>query len=162
MGGVGVVTAAHPVPGPGFVAGLVVSTWLDTASPAGNVAWMLIAHPPPRRPGETVERVEGCLLGMANGLGLCAASGRVPDIGDRLTVRGPHLVLDYGHPDFCLRVPRPTVRWVEYALGGGQVCLVLGLDAIGPGAGPEAIDRYLHRVTARDRALVGAPAVRRR
>ncbi|KOT88920.1 hypothetical protein ADK86_31020 [Streptomyces sp. NRRL F-5755] len=156
------VTAVRPVPGPAFVAGVVVSTWLDAAPPAGLVAWMLIAHPPPRRPGESVERIETSLLGMAGGLGLCAASGRVPDIGDRLTVRGPHLVLDYGHPDFCLRVPRPTVRWIEYALGGGQVCLVLGLDAIGPGAGPEAIDRYLHRVTARDRALVGAPAVRRR
>ncbi|KWT60511.1 hypothetical protein ADL21_18565 [Streptomyces albus subsp. albus] len=162
MGGVDVVTAAHPVPGPGFIAGLVVSTWLDTASPAGNVAWMLIAHPPPRRPGETAERVEGCLLGMANGLGLRAASGRVPDIGERLSVRGPHFVLDYGHPDFCLRVPRPSVRWAEHVRGGVPVCLVIGLDAIAFGAGRDVIEGYVDRSTVRDRAYVGATAVCRR
>ncbi|KAA6214786.1 hypothetical protein CP973_37760 [Streptomyces albofaciens JCM 4342] len=156
------VSAARPVPGPGFVAGLVVSTWLDTVSPVGAVAWLLIAHPPPHRPGETVERVESCLLGMADGLGLRAAAGRVPDIGERLSVRGPHLVLDYGHRDFCLRVPRPSARWTEHALGGGHVCLVLGLDPIGSGKGPDVIEPYLRRATAHDRAFIGATAVRRR
>ncbi|MEN2420965.1 hypothetical protein AABB02_23100 [Streptomyces rimosus] len=156
------VTRVPAVPGPGFVAGLVVSTWLDTASPAGNVAWMLIAHPPPRRPGETPERIENCLRGVADALGLRTASEHVPVIGDRLSVRGPHLVLDYGHPDFCLRVPRPSTRWAEHVLRDGHVCLVLGLDAIAPGAGPDAIERYLHRATAHGRALIGATALRHR
>ncbi|KEF06216.1 MULTISPECIES: hypothetical protein [Streptomyces] len=153
------VIAVPPVPGPAFVGGVVVSTWLDAAPPTGLVAWMLIAHPPPRRPGESVERIETSLLGMAGGLGLRAASGRVPNIGDRLTVRGPHLVLDYGHPDFCLRVPRPTVRWAEHVLGGVPVCLVIGLDAIASGAGRDAIEGYVDRSTARDRAYMGATAV---
>ncbi|WP_030678991.1 hypothetical protein [Streptomyces rimosus] len=156
------VISVRPIPGAGFIAGLVVSTWLDAASPVGSMAWILIAHPPPRRPGESTEGIETSLRSMADALGLRAASGRIPVVGDRLSARGAHLVLDYGHPEFCLRVPRPSARWTEHALGGGHVCLVLGLDAIAPGAGPDVIERYLCRATARDRILLGATAVHHR
>ncbi|MEV5594096.1 hypothetical protein [Streptomyces sp. NPDC052496] len=151
---------ARGVPGPGFVAGVVVSTWLDTASPAGTIAWLLIAHPPPRRPGETAGRIEAGLRGMAGALGLRAASRHVPVVGDRLTARGPHLALDYGHPDFCLRVPRPAPRWLGYVLNGGAVCLVVCLDAIAAGAGPGLIEERLRRTAERDRVLVGATGLR--
>lgn len=154
------VTCVRPAPGPGFIAGVVVGTWLDTASPAGTVAWLLVAHPPPRRPGETTGRIEAGLRDMADALGLRAASGYVPVIGDRLSARGPHLVLDYSHPEFCLRVPRPSPRWLGHVLGGGQVCLLLCLDAIPPGAGPDTIEKCLQRTTGRDRVLIGATGLR--
>ncbi|MFH8407962.1 hypothetical protein ACH4FX_24660 [Streptomyces sp. NPDC018019] len=42
------------------------------------------------------------------------------------------------------------------------MCLVLGLDATAPGAGPDVIERYLRRATSRGRTLLGATAVRHR
>ncbi|WP_050514813.1 hypothetical protein [Streptomyces rimosus] len=154
------LTPVRPAPGPGFIAGVVTSTWLDTASPAGHVAWLLMAHPSPRRPGETAQGIEDQILGIADALGLRTASRRLTVIGDRLSVRGPRLVLDYGHPRFALRVPNPSPRWLDHILHGGYVCLALGLDPVPPGAGPDAIEAYLRRSFTRDRVFVGVTGVR--
>ncbi|GCD45299.1 hypothetical protein [Streptomyces paromomycinus] len=154
------LTPDRPVPGPGFITGVVTSTWLDTTSPAGPVAWLLMAHPVPRRPGETAQGIENQLLCIAGELGLRTASQRMTVIGDRLSVHGPHLVLDYGHPRFALRVPSPSTRWLRHVLHGGHGCLALGLDPVPPGVGPDVIEAYLCRSVTRDRVFVGVTGVR--
>jgi len=149
------------VPGPGFVAGTVVTTWLDATS-AGPVAWLLVGHPGPRRPGETTDSIGTALLGMVDALQLSPATERVPFIGDRLILRGRITALDYGHPEYVLRVPAPGDRWREHVARGGNVCVVIGLDPIPPGAAQDGVDAYLRQGIARGLVMMGATRVRGR
>lgn len=150
------------VPGPGFVAGCTVTTWLDDTSPAGPVAYLLIGHAPARRANETAASIELGLLGMVDAMRLRPAAERVPAVGDRLVMRGPYVALDYGHPKFFMRIPSPGADWRAHLTYGGQACVTIGLDPIPPGAGPDAIGAYLDRVAATNRAYMGATALRNR
>lgn len=77
------------IPGPGFVATLLVSSWLDTVRGAGEaVPWLLLGHAGPRRNGETLETVEDGLLGMVAAMRLSPAAERVLTIGARLLIGG--------------------------------------------------------------------------
>ncbi|MFE0762636.1 hypothetical protein [Streptomyces smyrnaeus] len=148
------------VPGPGFIAGCTVTTWLQPQSPAGPLALLLLGHAPARRPGETPESVETGLLGIVDALGLRPPADPLPDIGARLTLSGGMVALDIGHPAYSLRLP-PTGRdWRAHLADGGAACLLIGLDPIPPGAGPDAIDAYVSRTTATDRARIGATRLR--
>ncbi|MFJ1731456.1 hypothetical protein [Streptomyces sp. NPDC088254] len=154
------VLSFRAVPGPGFVAGCTVSTWLHAGALAEPVAYVLIGHAPPRRAHETAESVEAGLMGMCEGMLLRPAAERVPMVGARLVMRGPYVALDYGHPEFFMRLPAPGAEWRKHVAAGGQVCLTIGLDPIPPGAGPDAVEAYLARVTATGRAYMGATAIR--
>ncbi|MFE4910430.1 hypothetical protein ACFRCX_02535 [Streptomyces sp. NPDC056652] len=154
-------TGQSTVPGAGFVAGCVVSTWLDV-TPAGPVAWLLLGHPPPRRPGETAGNVEAGLRSVAAAMGLRRAVGTVPYVGERLLIRGPITALDYGHHDCLLRLPDPGPRWRAHLTGGGLACITLGLDSMPLGASRDAIGMYIRRSASAGRALVGATGVRTR
>ncbi|MFH9295606.1 hypothetical protein [Streptomyces sp. NPDC017520] len=152
------------VPGPGFVAGCTVSTWLDPGnSLAPAVAYILIGHAPPRRLNETVETVEDGLMGMVDAMRLRPAAERVPSIGARIILRGRFALLDYGHPAFTLRLPPTGAEWRAHVVAGGPVCLTVGLDPIPPGLGPDAVDAYLARVcVTTGRAYMGATTFRSR
>ncbi|MFI5883556.1 hypothetical protein [Streptomyces sp. NPDC051554] len=150
------------VPGPGFVAGCTVSTWLHTGALAAPIAYVLIGHAPPRRAGETTESVEAGLMGMVEAMRLRPAAERVPIVGARLIMRGPYVALDYGHPAFFMRLPTPGDDWRRHVTAGGQVCLTIGLDPVPPGAGPDAVEAYLARVIATHRAHMGATTIRNR
>ncbi|MEU0033157.1 hypothetical protein [Streptomyces sp. NPDC006333] len=150
------------VPGPGFVAGCQVATWLAAGALDAAVAYTLIGHAPPRRPGETAESVAAGLMGMVDGMGLRPAVERVPIAGARLIMRGPFVALDYGHPEFVMRLPATGSAWRRHVAAGGPVCLTVGLDPIPPGAGPDAVEAYLARVAATNRAYMGATTVRNR
>lgn len=150
------------VPGPGFAAGCTVSTWVHTGALAEPVAYVLLGHAPPRRPGETAETVETGLLGMVDAMNLRPAAERVPIVGARLILRGPFVALDYGHPNFFMRLPAPGEEWRKHVAAGGLVCLTLGLDPVPPGAGPDAVEAYLERVIATNRAYMGATTIRNR
>lgn len=150
------------VPGPRFVAGCTVSTWLHAGALALPVAYALIVHAPPQRAGETAESVEAGLLGMADAMRLRPAAERVPNVGARLIMRGPYVALDYGHPAYFMRLPTPGAEWRAHVAAGGQACLTIGLDPVPPGAGPDAVEAYLARVVATGRAYMGATAIRNR
>ena len=151
-----------PVPGPGFVAGCAVVSWLDVHSVAGPIAYLLIGHLPPRRPGETAESIESGLLGMVDAMRLRPAAERVPAIGPRLVMRGPYVALDYGHPSYFMRIPTPPAEWRAHLAHGGAACLTIGLDPIAPGLGPDAFGAYISRIAATGRAYMGATGLRNR
>ncbi|MEU5136680.1 hypothetical protein [Streptomyces californicus] len=150
------------VPGPGFAAGCTVSTWVHAGALADPVAYILLGHAPPRRPGETAETVEAGLMGMVDAMNLRPAAERVPIVGARLILRGPFVALDYGHPKFFMRLPTPDEEWRKHVSAGGLVCLTLALDPVPPGAGPDAVEAYLERVIATNRAYMGATTIRNR
>ncbi|MFF2922713.1 hypothetical protein ACFVTP_09970 [Streptomyces celluloflavus] len=158
------VPTIRAVPGPNFIAGCTVSTWLHaSASTAGAaVAYVLISHAPPRSMGETAESVETGLLGMVDAMRLRPAAERVPIVGARLILRGPVVVLDYGHPACTMQLPATGDEWRAHVSAGGQVCVAIGLDPIPPGAGPDAVEAYLARVLATGRAYMGATTIRGR
>ncbi|MFG2224833.1 hypothetical protein [Streptomyces sp. NPDC048644] len=151
----------RPVPGPAFLAGCAVSTWLDTTPHAEPVGALLIGHVPGRRRGETPAAVETALLGMADAMALRPAAEPLPGIGARLLMNGSLVALDYGHPAHALRLPRPEPGWLDHVARGGPVHLTVGLDPLPPGAGPDAIEAYLHRIVATGRAHRGVTALRR-
>ncbi|MCB5912274.1 hypothetical protein [Streptomyces pinistramenti] len=150
----------RPVPGPAFLGGCAVSTWLDTASPADPVGALLIGHVPLRRRGESPAAVETALLGMADAMALRPAAEPLTGIGARLLVHGAVTALDYGHPVHALRLPSPGPIWRDHVVRGGPVCVTVGLDPLPPGAGPDAVDAYLHRTVATGRAYRGTTALR--
>ncbi|MFD4371482.1 hypothetical protein ACFWPY_07805 [Streptomyces sp. NPDC058527] len=150
------------VPGPGFAAGCSVITWVDEGLFEVRIAYILIGHVPPRRTGETAESVEDGLMGLVDGMALRPAAERVPILGARVVLRGPLVALDYGHPEYLLRLPNTGAEWRAHVGRGGPVCVTVGLDPIPPGAGPDAISSYLDRVTATGRAYMGATTARAR
>ncbi|MFJ3497367.1 hypothetical protein ACIPPJ_27755 [Streptomyces sp. NPDC086091] len=150
------------VPGPGFTVGCTVSTWVHSGEWDPPVAFVLVGHPSPRRPGETAASIEAGLMGMVDAMGLRPAAERVPDVGPRLVLRGPRVVLDYGHPRYVLCLPTPGGRWRTHVATGGTVCLTVGLDPVPSGARPDAVEAYLRRVVTDGRAYVGATALRTR
>jgi hypothetical protein len=166
MGGGSAVTepvlSFRAVPGPGFAAGCTVSTWVHAGALAEPIAYVLLGHAPPRRPNETAESIEAGLLGMVDAMRLRPASERVPIVGARLIISGPFVALDYGHPKFVVRLPNPGAEWRRHVVAGGLVCLTIGLDPIPPGAGPDAVEAYLARVAATNRAYMGATTLRNR
>lgn len=157
------MTEIRPIPGPGFVARLLVSSWVDPMRDSdAPVPFMLIGHPGPRHPGETTESVERGLLGMADAMRLSPASDRVPHIGPRLLIGGRVTALDYGHPSFFFRVPSPSARWRELVARGQLACMTLCLDPVPFGAGPDGTEAFIGRSIANGRALMGAVSARTR
>ncbi|MFE1203438.1 hypothetical protein ACFW5V_17275 [Streptomyces sp. NPDC058762] len=150
------------VPGPGFTAGCTVSTWLHAGALAPRIAYVLVAHAPARRPGESADSIEAGLMGMVDSMRLRPAAERVPIVGPRLLMRGPHVALDYGHPTYVMRLPTPGAEWRQHVAAGGLVCLTVGLDPVPPGAGPDAVEAYLDRTVAAHRAYMGATTRRAR
>ncbi|WP_411141405.1 hypothetical protein [Streptomyces sp. x-80] len=134
---------------------------MDVNIRSASIAYVLIGHAPPRRPEETAA-IETGLLGMVDAMRLRPAAERVPHVGDRLTLRGPVVVLDYGHPACTMQLPATGDEWRAHVSAGGRVCLAIGLDPIPPGAGPDAVEAYLARVLATGRAYMGATTIRRR
>ncbi|MFH8340261.1 hypothetical protein [Streptomyces sp. AM6-12] len=131
------------VPGLDFIAGCIVSTWLDTA------AFLMIGHPPPRCPGETAESIEVGLIGMVDAMGLRSAPETVSTVGPRIVMRGAYVVLDYGHPKPFVQVPDPGDAWRSHVNRGYPALLIVALDPIPPGAGPDALAHYPDRVVSR-------------
>lgn len=157
-------SAVRPIPGPDFIARCTMTTWVDTDSSvmAGPLGWLLLGHAPLRTPDETPEGVTNGLLGMADAMRLRPAAQRVPHVGNLLIMRRDIVALDYGHPEYVMRIPEPGDQWRAHAALGRPVCIALGLDPIPPGAGAEIIDRYIQNGAATGRVHMGATGVRTR
>ncbi|MEE1802951.1 MULTISPECIES: DUF6415 family natural product biosynthesis protein [unclassified Streptomyces] len=151
--------APGALPGPGFLSGCTTSTWIDV-TPVGRTAWLLVGHPPPRRPTETAASIEAGLRAMASSLGLRPVADRVPSIGSRIRIRSGIVALDYGHDHYLLRVSNISQEWKEHLGRGGQALLAVGLDPLPVGQGQAAVELYLQEATARQRILMGAAAAR--
>ncbi|GAB2783066.1 hypothetical protein [Streptomyces daliensis] len=149
------------VPAPGFIAGCTASMWIESHSPAGRVAFLLIGHAPARRPGETPENIEAGLLGMVDALDLRPPAEHLPDTGSRLVMTGDVITFDYGHPSFTLCLPPTGRAWRSHLADDGPVCVLVGLDPVPPGAGPDAINAYVSRTIATGRVRMGVTRLRK-
>ncbi|MFF2651640.1 hypothetical protein [Streptomyces sp. NPDC058045] len=147
------------VPGPEFVPGCTVRTWLDV-TPVGPMAHILIGHRPPRRPRETAKGIEASLMGMVDGMRLRPSAERLSSVGAHLLIRSPHVALDYGHPQYLMGLAATTPEWRSHIASGWPTCVTIGLDPIPPGAGPDALDQYVERILATNRAHMGVTTVR--
>ncbi|MEV5983525.1 hypothetical protein AB0L85_00660 [Streptomyces sp. NPDC052051] len=152
----------RPVPGPGFMATLLTTTWLDSTEDLGDVAWVLIAHTGARRRGETPETIETNLMGIVDALGLSPMSETLPNVGGRLVVRTGITAVHYGHPRYVLRLPRASQRRTTHVALGGPAVIAVGLAPAPPGAGQDGIDKYLWSSGSNGRVYTGATGLRRR
>ncbi|WP_075738519.1 ATP-binding protein [Streptomyces acidiscabies] len=148
-----------PAPGPDFIAGLTVLTWLDFA-PAGTTPWLLIGHPPPHHPTETTESIANGLRALGTALQLRPTTERVPDIGNRLRLGGRTVALDYGHDHYLLHVPDADEKWRTHIAQGNRVHLAVYLDALSVRIGIEDAARLIQHTDGR--VLMGATGVRGR
>ncbi|MEV7281027.1 hypothetical protein [Streptomyces sp. NPDC093111] len=160
-GGVKDQPTFRPIPGPGFVATLLTSTWLTTPEDADPLGWLLVAHAGARRAGETPQSVEASLMGMAETLCLAPAARTLRNCGERLIVRAGAAALHYGHPTTVLRLSHTARSWMTHVSRGGPVVIALGLDPIPPGAGRDAVEEYLHRAARAGRVHLGATGLYR-
>jgi hypothetical protein len=147
-------------PSPGLLCSVAVTMWLDS-TPAGEVAFLLIAHPPARRAGDTPELIGQRMRGLADGLGLAPASQPLPDMGRRLFMHGRTaalLVVD--GCNYLLRVPTGG-EWSSFVTDGGPVAVALGLDELATHANRETVEAYLTKCTRGDRLLMGKTYARR-
>ncbi|MFI1018034.1 hypothetical protein [Streptomyces sp. NPDC020965] len=126
-------------PGPGFIAEVVASTWLD-----GSTARILIGHPGVQRPGQTAAEIDRSLRGLAHGLGLTSAE---VSSHARLIVNHRFTALDYGHPDVMMRVPDPGPHWQSLVTRTRRTDLTIGFAPLLPGMNQNAIHTYLARAT---------------
>ncbi|MET9253735.1 hypothetical protein [Streptomyces sp. NPDC003717] len=93
---------------------------------------------------------------MSTAMGLRPVSEPLPFVGRRLTMRGPTVTLDYGHPMVTLRLPPPGLEWRDHLAARAPACITVGLDPLPPGAGADAIEAYLERIIHTGRARMGA------
>ncbi|MEU8776285.1 hypothetical protein [Streptomyces sp. NPDC048606] len=146
---------ALPAPAPGLLASVIVMTSLDD-TPLGHVAFLLIAHPPARRGGETPLTIETQMRGLGAALGLATTSEPLPDIGRRLQMQGHQAaILDVGQCDYMLRVPAGSGEWARFVAKGGPVVVALGLDELSPGSDRAKVEEYLAASAVADRLLLG-------
>lgn len=157
-------TAATPPLAPlpptaGLLASVLVSAWVDI-TPPGAVAFLLLAHPPARRRGDSRSVIQAQMRGLGAALGLAPASEELPDMGSRLIVRGSTAaVLRIDRCAYVLRVPVPAA-WARFVAGGGTVVVSVGLDALARGSDRGAVEEYLTESASTDRLLMGKAHVR--
>ncbi|MEV6395605.1 hypothetical protein AB0M39_12635 [Streptomyces sp. NPDC051907] len=147
------VTDTAAAPTAGLLASLGIWFWVDLTE-AGHVAFLLLAHPPARRDGESSESIEDRMRGLANALTLADPSAQLPDIGPRLFVHGRYAVLDLDACSFVLRVP-VSAQWASFVSAGAPVVVSVGLDPLQPLTPFDAIRPYLSGAARHARLYLG-------
>ena len=115
-----------PPPGPGFVATVAASTGIRRADDY-DIAQLLITHPGPRRPNETIATVEDGMRRLATALRLGPGNQAPPVIGAQLMIRRGAVALDYGHDQYVMTIPSPQQDWLALVRHGGlcRICLLI-------------------------------------
>ncbi|QNP69174.1 hypothetical protein IAG44_06765 [Streptomyces roseirectus] len=116
------MTALDVPPGPGFIASVTVASAIHHAE-GYDVAQLLITHPGPRRPNETLETVEDGMRRLAASLHLGPADQPPPTIGKRIMIRRMLVTLDYGHDRYVMTLPTPSRDWLTL-VERGELCRV--------------------------------------
>lgn len=95
---------------------------------AGAVAQLLMTHTPPRRCGETTEWVDAGMRALSVCLNLGPINEEPIDVGPRLSVHRGVAALDYGERDWCMCIPDPGRAWLQHAVDGGPVRLLVAFE----------------------------------
>ncbi|WP_409471922.1 hypothetical protein [Streptomyces sp. HC307] len=141
-------------PSAGLLASVAAWFWIDVTQ-AGHVAFLLIAHPPERRPDESPQVIEARMRGLAHALTLAEPHKPLPDIGPRLFMyRSADALLSLDDCDYLLHVPIGG-QWARFVCDGGTVTVVVGLDPLAPGSPIEAVDAYITQRVTEGRLLLG-------
>ncbi|WP_424861412.1 hypothetical protein [Streptomyces sp. MMS24-I29] len=149
-----------PVPGAGLLALVNVSTWLDSTL-GGDVAFLLITHPPARRHGDSADSIELRMRGLGSALGLAPPSAPLPDIGECLRLhRGTTALLSIGGCRYLLRAPVGVGRWSEFVGAGGPVAVAVMFDAVPRGTDRAVLDSLITAAAEADRMVLGKTYVR--
>ncbi|KUL26652.1 hypothetical protein ADL12_32380 [Streptomyces regalis] len=145
---------ASVAPSAGLLASVAAWFWIDLTQ-AGHVAFLLIAHPPERRPDESPQEIEARMRGLADALTLAAPHKPLPHIGPRLFMhRSADALLSLDDCDYLLRVPIGG-EWARFACAGGTVTIAVGLDPLGPGAPLAVVDAYVTERVIEGRLYLG-------
>ncbi|MCP3821900.1 hypothetical protein NLX86_28550 [Streptomyces sp. A3M-1-3] len=141
-------------PSAGLLASVAAWFWIDPTK-VGHVAFLLIAHPPGRRPGESPQMVEARMRGLADALTLAEPAALLPDIGPRLFMhRESDALLRLDGCDYLLHVPIGG-GWARFVCDGGTVTVVVGLDPLPVSSSLEVVDAYITERATQGRLLLG-------
>ncbi|MBT2466548.1 hypothetical protein J7E97_01385 [Streptomyces sp. ISL-66] len=142
-----------PAPTAGLLASLGVWFWIELTE-VGHVAFLLLAHPPARRGGESVESIELSMQGLVSALTLAEPSAKLPDIGPRLVVHGRAAILSLDGCSFVMRVP-VSAEWAEFVTAGAPVVIEVGLDPLQPMTPFDALRPYVSEGARHGRLFLG-------
>lgn len=152
---------ADPRPVPptaGLLASVAAWFWINLTE-VGHVAFLLIAHPPERRPGDSAQLIESRMRGLARALSLAEPSEKLPDIGPRLSMHRESLaVLRLDGCGYRLHIPTGG-EWARFVRGGGTVTVAVGLDTLPPHLALDAVEPYVSRSVTAGRLFLGKTRV---
>ncbi|WP_051778796.1 hypothetical protein [Streptomyces sp. NRRL S-241] len=142
-----------PTPTAGLLASLGVWFWIDLTE-VGHVAFLLLAHPPVRREGESPAVIESRMRGLASALELAHPSTQLPDIGPRLAVHGRYAALSLNGCQTAVCVPVST-EWSRFVTAGAPVAVAVGIDPLLPRTPFDAVRPYVSDGAQRGRLFLG-------
>jgi hypothetical protein len=152
-----VLTKSEPrtiAPTAGLLASLALWHWVDETT-EGPVAFLLIAHQPPRRPGDSLDVIEARMRGLSASLRLAPPDDPFPNIGDRLFMhRETDVALLIDGCDYFLHAPIGG-PWARFVCAGGTVAITVGLAPLLPHVTQGVIEAYLAEQTVEGRLLMG-------
>jgi hypothetical protein len=141
-------------PTAGLLASVGAWFWIDVTQ-AGHVAFLLIAHPPERRPDESPQVIEARMRGLARALTLAEPHKPLPDIGPRLFMyRSADALLSLDDCDYLLRVPIGG-DWARFVCNGGVVTIAVGLDPLPSESALAAVEAYITQQVTEGRLYLG-------
>lgn len=143
-------------PAVGLIASLAVWYWIDN-TPAGLVAFLLLAHPEPTRTDASAQ-VAPAMRGLASSLALAECGSPLPDIGARLSAHRTGTLLRLDGCDYRLHVPT-SGQWTEFAGAGGTVAVVVGLDPLAAHSPRDTVRAYLVSSARAGRLFMGKARV---
>ncbi len=135
-----------------LIASLAVWHWI-AGTPAGPVAFLLLARPPSGRLGSPAKAAIR-MYGLAKSLRLAECSRRLPDIGPRLYIRGLDAFLRLDRCEHLLHAPIGDL-WGDFTLGGGTVAVAVGLDPLRARASKEVVQAYMAATARAGRLFMG-------
>lgn len=149
------LAASPPLPPTaGLLASVAAWFWIDLTQ-VGHVAFLLIAHPPERRPGESPELLAARMRGLADALSLAEPATTLPDIGPRLYMhRESAAVLRLDGCDYLMHIPIGG-EWARFVCDGGTVTLAVGLDPLPARSALTAVEPYITHGVTEGRLLLG-------
>ncbi|MFD8997978.1 hypothetical protein [Streptomyces abikoensis] len=130
--------------------------WVEDTT-VGLVAYLLITHPPARRPNETADTIAHDMRELGTALGLHPARETLQDAGPRLLLgkRANRPVLNLDETHLRLHVPPVRADWQKVVEDNGTACTVLGLTPLDPLATHREIVNYMRNGAKHDLVYMG-------
>lgn len=135
-----------------LISSLAVWHWIEN-TPAGSVAFLLLAHPAPGRDDSPAE-VALHMRELATSLGLAECSTPLPDIGPRLLIHELGAFLHLDKCEYLLHAPVGG-SWSEFARAGGTITVAAGLDPLRAHSSRDAVEAYMANTARVGRLYMG-------